>query len=171
VDSPSELEYSPSVTGGAATTQEGGDHGGAISIRELLPEETALAYDAMRELHHFGSATEFATKVNNQRVDGYRLVATFEAEALAAAAAGFRTGHSIAWGRYLYIDDLVTREHLRRRGHGRVLMEWLFGEARRLGCDMMHLDSRTHRHDSHRFYLNCGLRIAAFHFDIDLRQP
>jgi hypothetical protein len=44
-----------------------------------------------------------------------------------------------------------------------------WGGKRRDG-DMLHLESRTHRHDSDRFYLGCcGLRIVAFHFDIELR--
>jgi hypothetical protein len=44
-----------------------------------------------------------------QRPEGYRLVGAFEeGEASACAVAGFRTCHSLAWGRYLYVDDLST---------------------------------------------------------------
>jgi GNAT superfamily N-acetyltransferase len=124
----------------------------------------------MRELHAFDSTQEFVARADAQRSDGYRLVGSFEASAaVPSAIAGFRIGQSIAWGRFLYIDDLVTREEARRYGHASALMAWLRAEARRLDCDMIHLDSRTHRHDTHRFYLNCGLRIAAFHFDMRLR--
>lgn len=45
-----------------------------------------------------------------QRPEGYRLVGGFEdGVSHAVAAAGFRTAHSIAWGRFLYVDDLSTR--------------------------------------------------------------
>lgn len=40
-----------------------------------------------------------------QRPEGYRLVVAFEDDDPAAvAAAGFRSGHSLAWGHYRYVD-------------------------------------------------------------------
>jgi GNAT superfamily N-acetyltransferase len=102
-----------------------------------------------------------------QRAEGYRLIGAFEeGEPEAAAVAGFRTGHSIAWGHYLYVDDLSTLHDARRRGHGRALLDWLLEEGRRLGCDQFHLDSGVgfDRADAHRLYLNAGMVIAAHHF-------
>jgi GNAT superfamily N-acetyltransferase len=102
-----------------------------------------------------------------QRPAGYRLVAAFEdGESDAAAVAGFRPGHSLAWGHFLYVDDLSTQPAFRRRGHGRALLEWLLEEGRRLGCDQLHLDSGVglDRADAHRLYLNAGLVVAAHHF-------
>jgi GNAT superfamily N-acetyltransferase len=102
-----------------------------------------------------------------QRAEGYRLVAAFEeGEEEAAAVAGFRIGHLLAWGRFLYVDDLSTRAVARRRGHGRALLEWLAEEARRLECEQLHLDSgaRPDRVDAHRLYFNVGLAITAHHF-------
>jgi GNAT superfamily N-acetyltransferase len=80
--------------------------------------------------------------------------------------AGFRAGHSLAWGRHLYVDDLSTLPAARRRGHGRALLDWLVEEGRRLGCDQLHLDSGVglDRADAHRLYLNAGLVIASHHF-------
>ena len=139
------------------------------TIRELSPEETGLAFDAMRALRIAqGEESAFVERVNGlQRPEGYRLLAAFEeGEGDAAAVAGFRVGHNLAWGRYLYVDDLSTREDARRRGHGRALLDWLLEEARRLGCDELHLDSGVglDRADAHRLYLNSGLVISAHHF-------
>ena len=135
--------------------------------RELHAGETAAAYAAMSELRpHVGSRAEFVRRVDvEQRADGYRLVGAFEeGEEDAVAAAGFRLGRNLAWGRHVYVDDLVTREAFRGRGHGGALMRWLLDEARRLGCEQLHLDSGVHRHDAHRLYLNAGLVISAHHF-------
>ncbi|MEA2505835.1 MAG: hypothetical protein QOH48_453 [Actinomycetota bacterium] len=82
----------------------------------------------------------------------------------AAGVAGFRTGHNLVWGYFIYVDDLVTLPAYRGRGHADALMSWLFREARALGCDHLHLDSGTHRHDAHRFYLKHRLEISSFHF-------
>ena len=56
----------------------------------------------------------------------------------------------------------------RSRGHGKALLDWLKGEARRLGCVRLQLDSGTFRKDAHAFYLREGLRIEAFHLGIAL---
>jgi GNAT superfamily N-acetyltransferase len=136
-------------------------------VRELLSDETHLACRALLELRpHFGSEERLAHAIDEvQRKEGYRLAASFDdVSSPAAGVAGFRTGHNLAWGNYLYLDDLVTLEAFRNRGHAGELMKWLVEEARRLACDQLHLDSGTHRHGAHRFYLNHRLDITSFHF-------
>lgn len=123
----------------------------------------------MRELRpHFDDEAGFVRWVDEvQRPEGYRVVAVFEGGAAeAAAVAGFRVGHMLSRGRHLYVDDLSTLPAARRRGHGRALLDWLDAEARRQGCDRLHLDSgvEASRQDAHRLYFNTGLRISAYHF-------
>lgn len=83
---------------------------------------------------------------------------------------GFRVRESLAWGRFLYVDDLVTRQALRRRGHADALMAWIVEEARSQGCGQLHLDSGVgpERADAHRFYFRHRLRIASYHFEREL---
>jgi len=136
-------------------------------IRELAAGETAVAFDAMRELRtDLESVDEFVGRVNEvQRREGYRLVGSFEPDVdHAVAVAGFRTGHALAFDHYLYVDDLVTMKAHRRRGHADALMTWLLEESERLGCSQLHLDSATHRYGAHAFYLSHGLVIPSFHF-------
>lgn len=145
-------------------------------IRELGPDETMLAYIAMLELRPgIGAGDAFVRTVNDlQRPEGYRLVGSFvDGDPQAAAAAGFRTAHFLAWGRCLYVDDLSSRPAFRRQGHAGQLMRWLLGEARRLGCGQVHLDSGVgaDRTDAHRLYLNQGMRISCHHFQVDGIDP
>jgi GNAT superfamily N-acetyltransferase len=138
-------------------------------LRELLPPETGLAFEAMRALRtELVDEEAFVHRVDEvQRAEGYRLVGAFEdGEAGARAVAGFRVGNNIAWGHYLYVDDLSTLPGARRRGHARALLDWLLEEAARLGCDQLHLDSGValDRADAHRLYLNSGMVISAHHF-------
>ena len=137
------------------------------AIRELGPQETYLAYPAALELRpHLSSLEAFVEQVNQeQRPEGYRLMGSFEDDVEdAAAIAGFRTGHMLARGFYLNVDDLSTRAAFRKRGHAGRLMEWLIEEARRLGCVQLHLDSNVYRYDAHRLYLNQRMDITAHHF-------
>jgi GNAT superfamily N-acetyltransferase len=138
-----------------------------MSIRELPPAETRLAYEAMLELRpNIGTASEFVARVNDvQRPAGYRLVASFDDDETAAAgAAGFHIRDMLAWGHYLYVEDLVTRDSARRAGHATRLLDWVLVEADRNGCDSFQLDSGVHRHDAHRLYLRWGLAITGHHF-------
>jgi GNAT superfamily N-acetyltransferase len=123
----------------------------------------------MRELRTGLSDEEtFVRAVDElQRPTGYRLLGAFEEDREdAVAVAGFRAFHCLAWGHALYVDDLSTLPSARRRGHGAALLAWLVEEAKRLGCDQLHLDSGVglDRADAHRLYLNSGLVISAHHF-------
>jgi GNAT superfamily N-acetyltransferase len=141
----------------------------AAQVRELLAGEAKLAHRAMRELRPgYLDEREFSEHVEGVlRPAGYRLVGVFvPGQEEAVAVAGFRTGQSLAWGRYLYVDDLSTAPEARRRGHAGVLLDWLIGEARRFGCGQLHLDSGTgpDRFDAHRLYHNHGFAIHSHHF-------
>lgn len=138
-------------------------------VRELLPPETGRAFEAMRALRaqHADRAAWVARVDDLQRPDGYRLVAAFEDDGEeAVAVAGFRLGHNLAWGRFIYVDDLSTLPVARGRGHGEALLRWVFEEARRLGCDEIHLDSGTvpERWAAHRLYHRVGMHIGSHHF-------
>ena len=142
-----------------------------VRIDEIGPGGTHLAFAAMRALRpSLADEESFARWVDDvQRPEGYRLVGVFDDirdDESAAAVAGFRLGHNLAWRRFLYVDDLSTLEHARRRGYARALLEWLFAEARRRRCDEVHLDSGVglHRADAHRLYLNAGMVISSHHF-------
>jgi len=89
-------------------------------IRELAEGETHRAVLALLELRpHRGPAEALVAQADAQRAAGYRLVASFdEGEEDAAGVAGFRLAENLAWGRHLYVDDLVTRAERRGRGMG-----------------------------------------------------
>lgn len=88
------------------------------------------------------------------------------------AVAGFRLGDNLAWGHFLYIDDLVTRAKYRSNGYGKGLLDWLREYAKQEGCQQLHLDSGLQRKDAHRFYEREGLKSEGFHFAeiIDLHK-
>ena len=139
------------------------------SLRELPEGETELAARALLELRpQLGSPEALVAMVDRVlRPIGYRLVGSFEdGERDASAVAGFRISHMLAYGRYLYVDDLVTAADRRGRGHADRVFEWHYAEAARQECDQFHLDSGVgpERADAHRFYFRHGLRITSYHF-------
>ncbi len=124
-------------------------------------------YPVMSQLRPHIAADAFEQQVRRQMEDGYRLV-RLEDEGAVRAVAGFRILESLAGGRFMYIDDLVVDESHRSAGYGGSLFDWLVERARAEGCGELHLDSRVHRFDAHRFYLCRRMVIAAHHFQMDL---
>src|SRR2546423_5523201 len=99
-----------------------------MELRELLEGDTRLAHGAMRARRPaYAREADFVERVDGtQRTEGYRLAAAFApGREQAVAVAGFRTGHNLAWGHYLYVDDLSTVADARGQGHAGALLEWL----------------------------------------------
>ena len=127
--------------------------------------DIARLWPVMRELRpHIASEEDFLTRVRRQQAgSGWRLIYV-EDGGVPVAAAGFRVSEWLAWGKALYVDDLICLESHRGRGFAEALMRWMEEEARAQGCAQFHLDSGTHRLAAHRFYHRLGLAIGSFHF-------
>lgn len=139
-----------------------------MKIRAATTDSAISAcYALMRELRPEVPEDQFLSRVRAQETMGYRLACLEGPDGLVAVA-GFRVGESFAWGRFLYVDDLVVRSGHRSKGHGTALLSWLKAEAVRRGCGQLHLDSGLQRKDAHRFYERQGLLSAGFHFVADV---
>jgi GNAT superfamily N-acetyltransferase len=136
-----------------------------LAISEMHSDEEILATsEVMRQLRPHIPANQYLGTVRRMMSsDGYRLGAVREA-GIVRAVAGYRFMEMLYCGRILYVDDLITDEHGRSRGHGRQLIEWLKAEARTQRCGELHLDSGVQREHAHRFYFREGLTVTAFHF-------
>lgn len=138
----------------------------AIRIVET-PAEIEQCFPVMAQLRPQLERAEFVTRVRRQMAGGYRL-AVLSADNSVKAVAGYRITENLAWGRFLYVDDLVTDQAARSQGYGKALLAWLTGQARQNGCAQLHLDSGAQRKDAHRFYLREDMENAGFHFSMQL---
>jgi GNAT superfamily N-acetyltransferase len=129
--------------------------------------EIADCFPLMAQLRPHLEREEFITRVQRQMADGYGL-ACLNAGGGVQSVAGYRISENLAWGRFLYVDDLVTDEAARSQGYGKALLAWLAEHARQNGCAQLHLDSGAQRKDAHRFYLREGMDNAGFHFSTRL---
>lgn len=135
---------------------------GHIQLAES-DEAIAACYPVLQELRPHIAAQDFVARVREQQRTGYHLACVLR-EGRPVAAAGYRLGHNLAWGRFLYVDDLVTLASERSQGHGAALLRWLEARAREAGCDELHLDSGLQREHAHRFYRREGLLASSYHF-------
>jgi GNAT superfamily N-acetyltransferase len=139
----------------------------SISIA-ATPEAIRRCHPVMRELRtHLHNAERFVERVQRQQKGGY-LLAFLESEGEVRAVAGYRFLEKLLSGRFLYLDDLVTREIDRSQGYGGQLFDWLIEQAREHGCENLELDSGVQRFDAHRFYLLKRMNISSYHFRLKL---
>ncbi len=82
--------------------------------------------------------------------------------------AGFRVIEFLAYGRFLYVDDLVTAEDVCSERHGKRMLDWLVRVAREEYYSTLQLDSGVQRHAAHRFYFREGMKISSYHFSMAL---
>jgi N-acetylglutamate synthase-like GNAT family acetyltransferase len=122
------------------------------------------AFPVMLELRPHLTLETFVAQARRQTsAHGYQL-AIVEVDGGVVACGGFRIAEWLAWGKALYVDDLVTHPSFRSGGHGGALFDWLVAHARENGCASFHLDSGVQRFGAHRFYLTKRMDLTSHHF-------
>ena len=130
-------------------------------------QEISACYQVMAELRPHVTREKFLRRVRRQsEIANYRLACLIEQDV--KAVAGFRISENLAWGKFLYVDDLVSGGDDRSRGYGGMLFDWLVDHAREQSCEQLHLDSGVQRFGAHRFYLMKRMEIQAHHFGLKL---
>ena len=124
-------------------------------------------YALLRQLRPAYSQKAMSEQINKQQSQGYQL-AYVERHGEVVAVAGFYIGEKLAWGKHLYVDDLVTSDQHRSAGMGKRLLDWLKQYAISQHCQQLHLDSGVQRFTAHKFYLREGFKIASHHFSMAL---
>jgi len=131
-------------------------------------DQIAACAPVLAQLRPDVAGQDFVARVRGLAAGGYRLACVVEGGAVVAVA-GFHVRENLAWGRHLYVDDLVSDAERRSRGAGAALIEWLVAHARQQGCTSLQLDSGVQRFAAHRFYLRERFAITSHHFARDLR--
>lgn len=125
-------------------------------------------YDVVAELRPHVARDGFVALVRELQKDGLRLACIREGGRVVAVA-GYRVSANLFAGRHLYVDDLVTAEGERSKGHGKALLAWLRDLAIQEDCDLFHLDSGVQRKRAHAFYQREGMELASYHFSQRLK--
>ena len=116
-------------------------------------EEIIRCFDVMVELRPHLKKEQFLNQVQAMQAEGFKL-AYIEEDNVVVAVAGYRIYSNLFMGKNLYVDDLVTSHQSRSNGYGEALIQWLRKEAQKENCNILHLDSGTHRGAAHKFYFN-----------------
>ena len=106
---------------------------------------------------------DYSGRLREVFANGGRMIVVVEGDTVCVVAL-WRVIENTYEGRRLYVDDLVSDESRRSRGVGKMMFEWLEGEAKRLDCEVLALDSGVQRQGAHHFYFREGMHITSFCF-------
>ncbi|MFI2812855.1 MULTISPECIES: GNAT family N-acetyltransferase [Microbulbifer] len=125
--------------------------------------DLSAAAELLLQLRPQFSHAALLRQIRAQQEDGYQ-VAIALVDGIPVAVAGFVINRKLAWGKHIYVDDLVTDQNHRSSGAGKALVSWLKHYGRENNCEQLHLDSGVQRFAAHRFYLREGFDITSHHF-------
>lgn len=133
-------------------------------------EEIAGCFSAMSELRPHLRAEDFLPRIKNLAQTTGLQLAFLHDEGEVKSVAGLRIGEWLAVeGKYLEIEDLVTKSGARSKGYGGELFDWLVAHAREKNCTHLRLVSNVARADAHRFYERKGMAYVANYFSMPLK--
>lgn len=116
---------------------------------------------------HLTDLSVFCDQVACQAREGYEIAAIPEGEHIVGCV-GYREMTTLAWGKILYIDDLIVAASARGKGYGKTLLTFVKEQAVQKGCAQLHLDTGYHRHAAHRLYLSLGFDLNCHHLCLTL---
>lgn len=134
------------------------DRAGALQAEEWLRRAETLHRELRPQL-----PAEYVATLRRIFAGGARMLVGVQGERVVGLAV-WRVQENTVFGRFLYVDDLVTDPAVRSRGVGAALLSRCESIAVEEGCREFVLDSGLARAQAHRFYFREGLVVRGFHF-------
>jgi GNAT superfamily N-acetyltransferase len=108
-------------------------------------------------------ADDYAKMLAEMVPHNYRQVGVYDNEKLIGVS-GYWIASKLYCGKYLEIDNFVIDKEYRSKNIGKMMVEWMSGEARRNGCRSMLLDAYVENFKAHKFYYSQGFIARGFHY-------
>jgi len=131
--------------------------------------EIIRCFETMSQLRPHLKKENFLSQIRKQEKAGY-LMAYAEDNDKVVSVAGFRLSECLAFGKFAFIDDLITNENERSKGYGEKLFDWIKDFAIKNNCKELHLESGVQRFSAHRFYFRKRMDISCHHFSLILNN-
>jgi GNAT superfamily N-acetyltransferase len=113
-----------------------------FAIAELTTDaEILAAYPLLSFLREPLRPETFLEEIRLQEDDGYRLFGG-SAEGRLVTVAGIRPAHTLARGRHVFVDDLVTLPEAHGKGYATRMLRHLASRAVAEGWQRIYLDAR-----------------------------
>lgn len=130
-------------------------------------EEYVQCFEIISLLRPHLDLNEFLFRVKRMCSEiGYQLVYLIEGDI--KVVAGIRFSEWLHTGKYIEIEEFITREGDRSKGYGGQLFDWILEYAKEKKCNQVRLVSGVSRELAHKFYLDKGMVNEAKYFSINV---
>lgn len=75
------------------------------------------------------------------------------------------------YGKAYHLSTIIVNQAKRRKGYGRLMMDYVKKQAEELGCHAVVLESALYRKEAHAFYEAYGFQKFGYNFELRLGQP
>lgn len=131
--------------------------------------EVEACFELISELRPRLSLQEYLTSVKRMAsTTGYQIAYLLDGNI--KAVAGLRVSEWLHTGRYVEIEDLITRSCERSKGYGGTMFNWIKEYGVSHDCKQIRLVSGIRRVDAHRFYERQGMVFEAKYYSLDLSR-
>jgi GNAT superfamily N-acetyltransferase len=134
-------------------------------------EDIAACFPVISELRPHLPKDGFIALVRQLgETTGLKLVYLMENDEIKSVAA-YRISEWLVGGKYLEVEDLVSKASELSKGYGGKLFDSLVSLAAQHHCRQLRLISNVRRKDAHRFYLRKGMLLEAYYFSLNIDSP
>ena len=135
-----------------------------IEIREITSlQEMLQQFPLLKQLNSDLTPESYQQMLPEMIKNGYRMIGALNGDDCMGIS-GFWINTKIWCGKYIEPDNVVVDKNYRSAGIGKMLIDWIINEGKRLDCKVSTLDSYVSSDKSHRFYFREGYIIKGFHF-------
>ena len=141
-----------------------------MEIRPIATEEIEIIMPLMKKVN-----SKTPPEILHQRtlemasLPNYECIGLFIDNALVGICGlWYTTRHYI--GRSAEPDHVIIDESLRGSGLGKQFFSWIDNYVKEKGCEAIELNTYVTNQKSHKFYMNDGYNIYAYHFLKVLRE-
>ena len=135
-----------------------------LAFNKILKEEISQILPLIQKLMEHQFSDELLQERFEEMLEqNYECFGIFMDEELVGVfGLWFMTRHYA--GRSCEADHIYIEEHLRNKGIGKKLFNFIYEYATEKGCETSELNSYVSNYRSHKFYLNEGYVIKGYHF-------
>ncbi len=140
-----------------------------ISIKIIPKEEILTILPLLQLLNTVTPLEKLTERVLEMATQNYECVGMYDqSKLIGISGLWFSTRHYI--GKTVEPDHVIISPEYRGKNLGKQLFKWIYDYAIEKGCEATELNTYTGNQKSHKFYLNEGYDIYAFHFLKILRK-
>lgn len=133
-------------------------------IHAVTKADIKACFEVMKQLRpELLSVEMYLEKVIRMQKSGYQLLAAVE-NGVPTALAGYRESETLIYGKFIYVDDLISSGSKRGQGLGEQLLKIIFNKAKESQFSRVILDTGIGNSLAQRFYFRVGMLATALHF-------